>query len=536
MSQSPDHDELRTVAELLEKKAAKLGKKPFVHFKDETYSYADLDRKSSAVANALHERGIGQGDILSVYLYNRPEYLFTIFAAAKLGAIFAPVDTRRTGEFLESALTETNSDVIIVDEDTHQDYEQIRDRVPAKTIEVFAGNQIPASTYEPYGDFLGANPNTPQKVDVDGSDTFSVNYAQRLTPDQPNGIRLPHYSYVNTGRTVAHQVLNLSDDDCIFTTQPLFGNYAIQVGLFGALVAEAEFAFEKRFDQRQFWQWTRNHQASVLLYVGRTLSVLLNEESRSGINNPIEYAFGNGFGYDSGTEVLTDFEDRFDITVLEMYGTTLTSSLGTANRPHDRKLGTAGRPLDGVTVKIVNDNDWIVPEGVHGEIVVRSDQPNTMAHGIYGNPTLSDKIDHNRWIHTGDLGYKDEDGYVVFISNKAHSIRLGRIGSPISSLEIESVIESHPQVAESAVVEVVNKDGEKDIKAVIVPERDATVSPLDVITHSEHHLSHQKLPRYIEIRKELPRTATGKIEKTDLRGVDPLHDIWDRERGYEWSR
>lgn len=535
MRQSPDQEGFRTAGELLEEKAEQLGKKPFVHFKDETYSYSDIDRKSSAVADRLRERGIGQGDIIGVYLYNRPEYLFTIFAAAKLGAMFAPIDTRRTGEFLERALTETKSEVIIVDEDTRKEYEKIRDEVPTNIIEIFAGPQDVPSTYEPYSNFLDGNPDSHRGVEVNGSDTFSVNYAQRLTPDQPNGIRLPHYSYVNTGRTVAQQVLDLSGNDCIFTTQPLFGNYAIQVGLFGALVAEAEFAFEKRFDQSQYWQWTRDHQASVMLYVGRTLSVLLNEQS-GGTENPLEYAFGNGFGYDSGTEVLTAFEENFDITVLEMYGTTLTGSLAAANRPHDRKLGTAGRPLDGITVEIVDDNDWIVPEGVHGEILVRSDQPNTMAHGIYGNASLSNRINRNRWIHTGDLGYKDEDGYVVFTSNKAHSIRLGRIGSPISSLEIESVIKSHPAVADSAVVEVVTENGKSDIKAVVVPERESNVGPLDIITHSEQQLSHQKLPRYIEFRDELPRKPTGKIEKKELQDENALTDIWDRERGYEWSR
>jgi acyl-CoA synthetase (AMP-forming)/AMP-acid ligase II len=527
-----------TLDRLLEEKATKLGETTFFQYQDEEYSYAELDARANAIANELHAKGIEEGDVVCISSYNRPEYLYTIFALAKIGAIAAPIDTRFTGDTLAYVLSDTDAQVLILDADMKINYETVRDEIPNITTEFFIGPPESRHPYHDFGQLFKGNESTPPDTDTSGTDTCSVFYIQRYPQrDYPQAVKLPHYSYINTGWEASQNILSLSQDDCIFTTLPFYSSYPVQMGVVGALIAEAEFAFEKRFDGGRFWEWIRTHDATVFLYLGRMLSVLRNQETTPGeAENPTEYAIGHGFGVEMDATIIETFEKRFDVTVLEAYGTTATATLATSNRVDDRKLGSIGKPISSVEVRIVDENDWVVPTGDTGEIVVRPTRPNTMMQEFYDDPELTTDVCRNQWIHTNDIGYKDEDGYFYFVANKSNTIHLSRVAGRISSLEIETVIDSHPDVAESVVFGVTDDVSEQAIKTVVVPKEGASLSPIDVSEHCEHQLTYRKLPRYIEIRTELPRSPPGKVEFDELRGTTIADDVWDRERGYELGR
>lgn len=534
MSSAPEP--IRTLDTLLEQRAAERGAETFVHFGGETFSYIDVDRRANAIANALYANGIGKSDIVCLYMYNRPEFLFTLFALTKLGAIAAPIDTRFTDETLAHVLQETDTEVVILDGDTEPAYSAVRNDAATISTEFFVGQ---GSSHGPYRDFdllLDAEASSPPNVDVDGADPCSILYIQRYQRADPQGVVFPHYSYLNTGRTSCHDLLSLSEDDCVFTTLPLYSSYPMQMGVTGALIAGAEFAFEKQFDNDQFWESIRQYDATVFLYLGRMLSVLYNQaESADDDENPAAYAVGHGFGFGTDETMIASFERRFDITVLEAYGITPTATLATANCPEDRRLGSVGRPTTDAEVKIVDKNDWEVPTGETGEILVRPTEPNTMLREFYEDPPLTAEVCRNQWIHTNDVGYLDEDGYLYFVASKKNTIHLGRVAGRISSLEIESVIESHPEVREAVVFGVANEAGDESIKAVAVPEEGANVSAIDVSEHCEKQLTYHKLPRFVEIRDELPRSASGKVRKDMLRGISSAA-VWDRESGYDLNR
>lgn len=533
MSETDQGMQYRTLGELLEEKAAKVGETTFFRYKGNTYTYEGLNQRANAVANKLVRMGVSTGDVVCIFLYNQPEYLYTLFALAKIGAIAAPIDTRFSGSALSDILKETETQVLLLDSDTRTTYEEVRDETDIGS-EFFVGDSV-SHPYRDFEQLLEANESTPPNIDVRGEDIFSITYIQRYETKHPQGVMLPHHSYLNTGWETHQTILNLSQEDCVFTTLPFYSSYPVQMGVVAAMLAEAEFAFEKQFDRQQFWEWIRSYDATIFLYLGRMLSVLLNQ-SEVEPDNPTAYALGHGFGFDTDEDLIMDFERRFDITVLEAYGVTPTATIATANLPDDRKVGSVGRPLDYVDVKIVDENDWVVPTGEKGEIVVRSNRPNTMIRKFFENPELTVDVCRNQWIHTNDIGYRDEEGYLCFVANKADSIHLGRVGGRISSLEIESVIDSHPDIAESAVLGVSDEMGEEVIKAVVVPEEGTDLSPIDVSKHCEKKLTYHKLPRYIEFRDQLPRTPSGKIRKNQLRGTAISAGVWDRESGYDLNR
>jgi acyl-CoA synthetase (AMP-forming)/AMP-acid ligase II len=525
----------RTVKAALESKAAQLEGRTFFHYRGSTYSFAEVELKANAIANKLHKLGVSQGDTVCLSMYNRPEYIYLLFALAKLGVVAAPIDTRFSGETLTYVLSMSDAETIVLDDDTRREYKRVSDRVSNITEEYYVDD---ASGY-PYRDFshlLEGETSEPPEVDVSGPDTFTNIYIQRNSTELPKGVLLPHYSYVNTAWETAERIFDLSPADCVFTTLPMYSSYPIQMGVMGALLTDAEFAFAKKFDPDSFWSLIDQYGATVFLYLGRMVSVLQNSDvSPDDDENPTEYAIGHGFGFETDQELITDFEERFGVTVLEGYGTTPTATVATFNHPEERKIGTVGKSVSYVDIQIVDEDDWPVSRGETGEIVVRPTQPHTVMQGFHDAPAETVETWKNQWIHTGDIGYLDEDGYLYYIANKEDSIQLGRVAGRISSLEVESVLDAHADVRESVVLGVTNELGDEDIKAVVVPDDGHTPSPMEICQYCERQLAYKKVPRYIEIRNGLPRSPSGKILIEKLTGVSRA-EVWDRESGYELSR
>ncbi|MFT4923822.1 MAG: acyl-CoA synthetase (AMP-forming)/AMP-acid ligase II [Haloarculaceae archaeon] len=527
---------LRTVTDALEQKVSEAGEETFIQFEGEALSYAALDRRANAIANALADRGVEPDDTVCLFLYNSLPYVTTYFALAKLGAIAAPIDTRFTGETLSVVLSETGASTILIDAQTRDAYEAVQDDVANITTEYFVGAQPSDRPYRDFESLLTGDESTPPDVTVTETDTLSVTFVQRYATEEPKGVCLPHYSYINTGWEVAANLFGFDADDHLFTTLPLYSIFTFQLGVMGALLGDARITLAGPFDPDRFWQQVDHHGATIILYLGRMLSVLYNQSSeRVRRDNPVDLAIGHGFGFDTDETLIKNFEDRFDITVLEGYGVTQTATIATYNTPEDRRIGSSGRPVSYATVQIVDDNDWPVPRGESGEIVVRPTRPNTMLQGYLDDHEGTVELTRNQWIHSGDIGYLDEDGYLHFVASRENSIYRGRIAGRISALEIESVIDSQPDVRKSAVVGVENEEGNEAIKAVVVPREGTDLNPVDICQHCEQQLPYVKVPRYVTIRSELPRNPSGKIRKHALRSTT-REETWDRESGYELSR
>lgn len=536
MSDVQPPESIRTVRDALEAKAKEREAEQFLQYHDQTLTYGELDRQVNRVANGFLNQGITPGDHVGLFMYNSPEYIIAFFALAKIGAVATPIDTRFTGDTLAYVLSESDINELVLDSTTRSDYEAVQSRVPEVTTEYFLGEAADDHHYSDFQSLREGSDSTPPETSVHERDTVSLTYIQQHPTNQPRGVLMPHFSYVNTGWEAANNLFDYSEDDRIFTTLPLYSIFTFQLGVMGTLLSNSEFVFENRFEPELFWDQIETYDATIFLYLSRMLSVLYNQAIEpDGGTTSAELAVGASPGFASDEELFRNFEERFDLTILEGYGTTQVSTLAVYNRRDDQNLQSVGKPPSYVELDIVDENDWPVPTGERGEIVVRPTRPNTMMKGYYGNPEQSLEDCRNQWIHTGGIGYRDENGYVYFVATEENSLYRGRIAGRISSLEIESVINALPTVAHSTVIGVVNEDGGEDIKAVVVPADDTDVTPVEISHHCEKQLPYLKVPRYIEIRDELPRTPSGKIRKEDLQS-ESTDDVWDRESGYELSR
>jgi crotonobetaine/carnitine-CoA ligase len=192
-------------------------------------------------------------------------------------------------------------------------------------------------------------------------------------------------------------------------------------------------------------------------------------------------------------------------------------------------VGTCGKLGSEFDVQVVNDQDVEVPVGEVGEIVTRPRRPYSMLTGYYKMPDATVSAFQNLWFHTGDLGRRDEDGYYMFVDRKKDAIR--RRGENISSWEIESIVVTHPAVAECAAFGVPSVLSEEDVMAVITLVEGAEVDMTDLAAFCAERMPRYMVPRYWDLVDTLPRTQTGKVEKFRLRAAGAGPGTWDREAG-----
>jgi carnitine-CoA ligase len=221
------------------------------------------------------------------------------------------------------------------------------------------------------------------------------------------------------------------------------------------------------------------------------------------------------------------FQRRFNTKLLEVYG--MTECYCCLASPYDSpRPGSCGQAITGWDVRVVNEDDAECAPGVVGEIIARSNRMWVGTSGYYGNPDATIELMRNGWIHTGDLGSRDGDGYFYFADRLKLALR--RRGENISSFEVEAVIGLHPAVLEACVVGVPSDVGEEEVKAVVVPKPGNTLTPEDLVRFCESRLAYFAIPRYVAIRDSLPKTPSERVEKYRLKEEGVTADCWDREK------
>jgi crotonobetaine/carnitine-CoA ligase len=299
----------------------------------------------------------------------------------------------------------------------------------------------------------------------------------------------------------------------------------------------------ERYSATTFWDEIRKYKATAFHFLGAMPNFIYAQPpSPDDKNHNVKVAFGGPIS----VELCKEFEKRFNLKVcLGYYGLTEASGVTFMSAEEANSLKSEGRWEEALSagrenkdiyeVKLVDDDDNEVPIGEVGEIICRPARPFAMISEYVNNPKATVKAFRNLWFHTGDLAKKDEHGYFYFVDRKKDYIR--RRGENVSSFEVEWVINSHPAVLESAAIGIKSEFGEDEIKILVVLKDGEILKPEDIIKWCEPRMAYFMIPRYIEFRKELPKTPVGRIEKYKLREEGITPNTWDREKaGYKIKR
>jgi len=520
------------VRELLETQAEKYSDKTYLYYEDQEVSYRDFNETSNKVANSFKALDVDKGQMVAVMLPNCPEYLYSWMGLNKIGAIEVPINTGFQENEIEYILHHSGSSAIVIHEDYYPFLEKIpKENIPALNHIIFLGTGKLPTEAIPFSNLLDGKSEL-EPIDIPEDDPAVCIYTSGTT-DRPKGVLNSHKGWVLTGQAYAYTV-SITDKDRVMTPNPMFHANAQAYSTMGSLAAGASLILLKKFSTSRILEQARQYGATKMVLVqGVTPWVWGRPLMDNDGDNPVKTMIAGNVP----AEIYKDFEERFQLKIQTIYSLTESTFaiMGPREGTQESKVGGIGVPMEHPDpaiineVKIIDGDGKECTAGVQGEIMIRN--PAIMIE-YYKDPDKTAETKIDGWIYTGDIGYRDEDGYIFFVGRKKEVIR--RRGELIAPTEIEAVINSHPRVADSAVIGIPSGlgTGEEEVKAYVRLEPDTALSPEEIVKWCTDNLAAFKVPRYIEFREEFPRSAIGRIQKNELKKEkeDLTEGCFDREK------
>lgn len=519
----------RTIGHLLADKAKRVGDRTWLIFGERRFTYAQAHDLSNRYANGFRGLGVRKGDHVAVMMANCPEFIWTIWGLAKLGAVAVPLNTAARGELLKYFITQSDSIAVVVSA-------ELADRVAEAlgndhNVRAFCtlggagglANCSPALV--DLAEFTNASPEEPDPSAVLASDPQYIMYTSGTTGPS-KGVISPHSQAHGVGRSLA-QNFGYRPDDVVYTCLPLFHGNALWYSCYAALWADCTLAVSARFSASSFWDEIRATGATQFNALGAMTNILLRAQPSP---RDREHRVRQAMLVPLSPDVYREVSDRFGVQVTSLYAMTETFAV-TMFTPDDpvSKGSSAGKPRGLSELLIVSDDDDPLPIGEVGEICVRPCEPGIIMSGYYKMPEATVRDTRNLWLHTGDRGRIDQDGYLYFVDRKKEAIR--RRGENISAYEVEMLIARHPSVLEVAAVPVTSELSEDEVMVYVVCREGCAVSAEDLVRFANKNMAHFMVPRFVHFIDALPKTASEKIEKYKLKtwAEQNRQALWDRE-------
>lgn len=467
-------------------------------------SYAQMEGAAAAMATWLKDAGVGAGDRVALMLPNLPAFPMIYYGALRLGAIVVPMNPLFKRREIEFYLEDSEAKLIFA--------------MPSE--EVTAAAESTGVTHVPVelsgvGHLLEGLAPTTEIAECAGSDTAVILYTSGTT-GRPKGAELSHDNLETNQDKTAATLLHLDTNDMVMGCLPLFHVFGMTCGMNAAFANGSTLTLIPRFDPVKALEVIERDKVTVFEGVptmyGAMLAAAAAAETEPDLSSLRTAVSG---GASLPVELLRRFEEHFGCVILEGYGLSETSPVASFNHPDmERKPGSIGVPIAGVEMKLVQPDGTDTPKGEIGEIAIRGENIMT---GYWGRPeATTNAIDASGWFHSGDLGTKDEDGYYFIVDRIKDMINRG--GLNIYPREIEELLYEHPAVAEVAVVGRPHPELGEEVAAYVVlaPEAKATGEELSAFV--KDRVAAYKYPREVHFIEALPKGATGKILKRELKG------------------
>lgn len=493
-------------------------------FEARHYSYAEVAARSMAAASALYSLGIRRGDRLALMLSNRPEFLFLWFGCSILGAVEVPVNTAHKGELLAYVLERAECRAIVAESALWPQLAPVIDRPPALEHAILLDGlpphegQVRLSAFES----LTAHEIVPD-ARVAADDPHAIMFTSGTTGPSKGAV-MPQRFPLYIGQIVV-DAAQYTAEDVLYNALPLFHGNAQFLSTIPALIAGAQIVLARKFSASQFWAEVRRHGCTEFNYIGGIIPMLMKAEPSA---RDREHSLRIMFGAGAPRELFRRFEQRFGVRLIEGYG---MSEIGIPLLATESSAppGSCGRQHSSYEVRLVDGEGNDVPDGTAGELLVRPKELGVMMLEYYGMPERTVEAWRDLWFHTGDYLRRDAEGYFWFVDRKKDALR--RRGENISSWEVEQIVNTHPEVLESAAIPVSSELGEDEVMVCTVPRPGRTLDPNELASYCEERMATFMVPRFIRVMTALPKTPTERVQKFELRAQGVTGDTWDRLAG-----
>ena len=517
------------LAEFLREVVRRDPDKVFVEMHGEKLRYGQFQERVEATASMFQQMGVGHGDRVGLFMPNCLEYLYCWFGLSSIGAIGVPINTAYKRDETAYILNDAGAAALVADSGLVDIAQQAADLAPRIRHRLLVGEGNNPAGWTRFGDALRGAPALVDVPALSPGDVSMLVYTSGTTGN-PKGVMVTHRMYVAAGQGFAHWT-QASPDDRFFTCLPYFHANVQYYSTMGALAAGATLVVVDRFSASRFWDQVRAADATVVNFIGMMMPVLAkNAESSSDRENRVRLFYGSPA---FSPEFLGEFQERFRTDIIVGFGMTETC-YGTIEKiGEERRSGSSGQARQHPDSRFANhvrisDAETGEAVGVNtvGEITVTNP---AVTPGYWNNEEQTSQTLRDGWLYTGDLGWLDEEGFLYFVDRKKDIIR--RRGENISSQEVEDVIKSHAEVLDCAVIAVPSELGEDEVKAYVALTPGSNLGPEEVVYWCAERLAYFKVPRYLEMREELPRTPSLRVRKDLLRQErdDLIEGCFDRE-------
>jgi carnitine-CoA ligase len=474
-------------------------------------TFSALDARSAVLADWLRAQGIKPGDRVALMLRNGEPSLAMMFAIARSGAVWVPVNTQAVGANLAYVLSHAGPRVIVAE----------RDLLPV--VAACGADLRSVLVVEPdaLGDPAAAPSGPPIITEAEGSADapFAIMYTSGTT-GRPKGVIVSHRMLRLSGEAAA-LVSSARDGDVLYLWEPLFHIGGAQMIVL-PLIRNVTRVIAERFSASRFWADLKACGATHLHFLGGILQILLKQAP-----GPLDRSHGVRIAWGGGCprDVWKAFEARFGVTIRECYGMTECSSFTTANL--DGTVGSVGRAIPWFEVTLVDPEGRPAVVGARGEIIVRERLPGALTRGYFNDPDATAKALRDGTFRTGDLASADAAGNLYFHGRMTDSVRVR--GENIAATEVEEVVREHPAIEDCVMIGVAAEVGESEIKLFVKLKAGMNLSPAELSAWIEPRLARYQRPRYIAVVDEFERTPSQRIMKHKL--SKRTDDAWGSEAG-----
>ncbi|HWF89108.1 MAG TPA: long-chain-fatty-acid--CoA ligase [Pyrinomonadaceae bacterium] len=497
--------EPRSIPELLKQRVAAAPDKIFLvsEADQRQYFYKEFEAAVMRTARMLVAKGVGKGDVVSLLLPNSVEYIIAYFACWQIGALAGPINSLLKSQEIAYVISNSEARALLVNSEFLPLIETIREELTGLQAIVTFDDEAEATREQT----TGANPT----VEIDADHEAIIIYTSGTT-GKPKGCLLTHGNVIANARQITNW-LGFTAKDRLLTIMPLFHMNAVSVTTMSALYAGGSTVVSPKFSASRFWQIISDYQVTSFGSVATMLSMLLSTYP-DGVPNGLktnQLRFAMCGSAPVPAEVLRRFEETFKCLVVEGYGLSESTCRSTFNPPDQRRRpGSCGVPI-GNEMRVVDEEDREVADGELGEIVLRGEN---ILKGYYKNDTANATAFRNGWFHTGDIGYRDADGFYYIVDRKSDMIIRG--GENIYPREIDEVLYQHPDIAAAAAVGVKDELYGEEVAAVVVLKPGANTTAQELIDYCKARLADFKCPKTVHFVEDIPKGPTGKLLKREV--------------------
>ena len=488
------------LAENLTRTAEKHGDGVALKLDDVEVTYSMLDEGSRRFAALLESKGFEEGDRVGIMLPNVPYFPVAYYGVLRAGGVVVPMNVLLKGREVKFYLEDPGAKLVFAWHDFGDAAKQGADEAGAEAVLVKPGE---------FEEMLAEHEPKDGMSECADDDTAVILYTSGTT-GKPKGAELTHSNLVKNVE-IAMGLAEASEKDVILGALPLFHSFGQTCGLNASVYAGSMLTLIPRFDPDKALEIIARDKVTIFQGVPTMYNGMLHSDKADEADTSSLRLCMSGGAAMPG-ELMRAFEEKFDCIILEGYGLSETSPVASFNHPDkERKAGSIGTPIEGVEMKVVDDDGNEVEDGEVGEIVIKG---HNVMKGYWNRDDATKESIKDGWFHTGDMAKKDEDGYFFIVDRKKELIIRG--GYNVYPREVEEVLYEHEAIQEAAVIGVPDDSLGEEVGAAVVLKKGQDLSEDDLRDYVKEQVANYKYPRKIWFVDELPKGPTGKILKREI--------------------